>query len=267
MRYFKLSIVIATAVFLAWHTQIFIASIEPNPVFSWLASILIECMIIALALQFRQRKTSLIFLIPLYLISTIAASASFIVQNEGELEKMLSQKQQIELLSDDLKATKEAYSHGQKYVTRTLERERRLRDAMLQISGQASGRIATGKAVVFLILVVVMQAVSVYLASTVTASHRNSVTGRNSNSVTASHSSVTGGKAEDVTAHDIPVTTTQKAEENAQRTDTKNDIQANMKPLEMQIIGMRNQGLSYRQIARELGISTMTISRVLKRQK
>ncbi len=229
MRYFKLTIVIATAVFLTFHTQIFIAGIEPNPAFSWLASILVEAMIIALAMQVRQRRVSLIFLVPLYVISVVAAAASFVVSNETELEKMLTQKQQVEILSEDLKATQQAYQYGQKYTTKTMERERRLRDLMLQVSAQAGGRIAVGKAVVFLFLVITLQGVSIYLASTVF---------------------VKQGTLETLE------TVKQQGGETVKTTDED--------ALKAQIAELRKQGFSYRQIAAETDIPVSKIYRFLK---
>jgi hypothetical protein len=84
---FRIILVTATAGFMAFHTQKFIYRVEPNAAFAWLASFLIECMLISLALM--RTFTSRILLIPVFLISVISASMSFIVKNEVVMESFI----------------------------------------------------------------------------------------------------------------------------------------------------------------------------------
>jgi DNA-binding transcriptional regulator YiaG len=163
MRYFRLLLVIATAIFMAFHTQIFISRIEPNVIFSWTASLLIEGFLISLALS--KTLVSRILIIPLFCISVVAASASFIVQNEQLLNQFFTQKRVIEQVKSDLSETQKAYSLGQKYTTKTLQRERQLQDELRAILKNQNGDITLASSIVFFVLVLVVQSVSIYTAA------------------------------------------------------------------------------------------------------
>jgi hypothetical protein len=153
---------------MAFHVQIFIYRIEPNLVFSWTAALLIEGFLISLALQ--KTIASRILLIPLFLISVIAASASFIVQNEQLNEQLLdeffTQKRVIEQLEKDLKATQKAYQFGERYVRRTLQRERALRDELRAIMQDKTGDITLVNSLIFFLIIFIVQSANVHTAMT-----------------------------------------------------------------------------------------------------
>src|SRR5271169_4148983 len=139
----RIILVAATAAFMAFHTQKFISRIEPNIAFAWLASLLIEGMLISLALM--RTWASRVMLIPLFLISVMAASASFIVKNEALLEQFVQSReaaeqsrQTVELLNRDLKDTEKEFNLGAKYTSSTLRRERQIKDQMAEILMTAS---------------------------------------------------------------------------------------------------------------------------------
>lgn len=173
---FRVLLVTATAAFMAYHTQIFIVRIEPNQVFAWTASLLIEGMLISLALA---KGWVRLWLIPLFIISVLAASASFVVRNEGTLEQFIEDKeaqaqasQTVETLKQDLAATHKDFDLGEKYTTKTLQRERQIRDRLEQVlvSGKGqTGHIAFFNSLLFLVLVLVLQGVSVSTAMTLKA--------------------------------------------------------------------------------------------------
>ena len=134
---FRIILVTATAAFMAFHTQKFISRIEPNIAFAWLASLLIEGMLVSLALM--RTWASRVMLIPLFLISVMAASASFIVKNEALLEQFFQNRetaeqsrQTVELLNRDLKATEKEFDLGSKYTTSTLDGKGRSRTKSLK---------------------------------------------------------------------------------------------------------------------------------------
>lgn len=161
---FRMFLVLATAVFMAFHTQIFISRIEPNFIFSWTASLIIEGFLISLTIS--RTLISRILIIPLFVISVVAASASFIVQNERLLDQFFTQKRVIEQLKTDLSATQKAYQYGERYTTKTLQRDRQLQDDLRAIMKAQNGDITLINSLIFLILVLVMQSVSIFTAAT-----------------------------------------------------------------------------------------------------
>lgn len=167
---FRILLVLATAIFVAFHTQIFISKIEPNFIFSWLAAFLIEGFLISLAVT--QTAIARLLLIPLFLISVISASASFVVKNEQLLNDFFQDRRLAEQLKADIAdEAKNQVSLSAKYTTKTLVRERVLKDELLQILKGRNGDIALINALIFLILVLVMQAVSLYTAMTFKRPH------------------------------------------------------------------------------------------------
>ncbi|MEM7828272.1 MAG: helix-turn-helix domain-containing protein [Candidatus Aenigmatarchaeota archaeon] len=164
MIYFRLALVVGTAVFVSYHTTIFIQSIEPSPVLAWMLAILIEGFIVNLAIM--GTVISRVLLVPLFLVSVTAASASFVVQNEQLLQDLITRGKLEQQIREDIQRTQEAYNFGERYITKTLQRERALRDQLREILSQRTGDIALAKAVVFFVLVMVVQTVSVYTAMT-----------------------------------------------------------------------------------------------------
>ncbi|MBI4690838.1 MAG: hypothetical protein HY754_11340 [Nitrospirae bacterium] len=160
---FRILLVVLTAIFMAFHTQIFIGRIEQNFVFSWMASLVIEGMIISLALM--RTVFSRILLIPLFVISVVSASASFIVQNEGLLNSFFKDRRVIEQLRGDITETQNQFSFNQKYTTKTLMRERRLKDELQAALKGQKGDITIANSLIFFLLVLVMQTVSIYTAT------------------------------------------------------------------------------------------------------
>jgi len=159
---FRIFLVVATAIFMAYHTQIFISRIEPNFIFSWVASFIIEGFLLTLALS--RTVVSRILIVPLFLISVVAATSSYIVQNENLLDSFLKNRKVIEQIETDLHETKKAYELGQRYTTKTLQRERQLSDELRAVLKGQDGEIALINLLIFFILVFVMQSVSVYTA-------------------------------------------------------------------------------------------------------
>ncbi|MEM7828210.1 MAG: helix-turn-helix transcriptional regulator [Candidatus Aenigmatarchaeota archaeon] len=164
MIYFRAALVAGTAIFVAYHTTIFVRSIEPSPVLAWILAFLIEGFLISLALM--RTVISRILLVPLFLVSVTAASASFVVQNEQVLQAFITRQDVVNQIQEDLRRTEQAYQYGEKYLTRTIQRERMLRDQLREILSQRTGDIEMAKAVVFFVLVTVVQTVSVYTAMT-----------------------------------------------------------------------------------------------------
>jgi hypothetical protein len=265
---FRVFLVAGTAVFMSFHTQIFIARIEPNLIFSWAAALIIEGFLISLALQ--KTIVSRVLLVPLFLISVVSASASFVVQNEQLLNLFITQKRIIQQLQNDLTSTKRAYEFGQKYTTKTLQRERQLQDELRQILTRQNGDLTLVNAFVFLILVLVMQSVSIYTAMSV----KRSVTTRNSETrigdtgetrsvsqgETAKHLQGETAKQEQSDTHE---TLTVSPGETETVTPTKTAKQSDT---ETQILRLRDEGKSIRAIAEELQISTRQVNKVLQRR-
>ena len=159
---FRTILVAATAFFMAFHTQIFISRIEPNVTLAWLAAGLVEGMLISLALM--RTLVSRLLLIPLFLISVLAASMSFVVKNEGLLNSFFQNQQVIEQLKGDLSDTQKDFQRGDKYITKTLQRSRQIKDQMLLVMDGQNGYMPLFNASVFLVLVLGLQVVSVYTA-------------------------------------------------------------------------------------------------------
>ncbi len=168
---FRIIIVVATAAFMAYHTQIFISRIEPNRTFAWLASVLIEAMIISLALM--KTWGSRVSLVPLFFISVMAASASFVVKNEVVLEQFIQNReaeaknrQAVELLNRNLVQTQKELELDDRYTTKTLQRERQIEDRLEQVLAAKGpdGHLTLFNSLLFLVLVLVLQWVSVYTA-------------------------------------------------------------------------------------------------------
>lgn len=160
---FRLSLVLATAAFMAYHTSIFIGRIEPSPLFAWLASLLVEGMIISLAVT--RTWTSQVLLVPLFLISVLSASMSFVVSNERLLDEFFRQSSIEEQLRADLSDTQQELSLASQYTTKTLTRERQIKDQLAGVLRGKTGQLPLVNAGVFLVLVFVLQGVSVYTAA------------------------------------------------------------------------------------------------------
>ncbi len=174
---FRLILVTVTGLFMAFHTSIFISRIVPNLIFAWTAAFLIEAMLISLALM--RTWTSRALLVPLFFISVMAASMSFITKNEGILENFLQARdaqaqtgQTVQMLKQDLAETQKQFDLGDRYTTKTLQRERAIKDQiaklMLSVKGQ-TGKLTIFNSAVFFVLVLILQLVSVYTATTLKA--------------------------------------------------------------------------------------------------
>jgi DNA-binding NarL/FixJ family response regulator len=234
MKIIKAILVILTAVFMAYHTQIFISHIESNSVFSWIASCLIEGFIITLALS-RRTPIRYLLLTLLFCISVVSASASFLVKNENLLNTFFTQKRLIQQLQDDLSQTRKAYSYGEKYTTKTLQRERALSDELREILKGQKGDIALVNALIFFMFVLVIQATSVYIATTLKQ------------------------RSESIIETPVETTKTPVVEQTKRQTETESKT-----PQETQAKRLRENGKSYREIARELGIPVSRVYRILK---
>jgi hypothetical protein len=165
MKIIKFTLVILTAIFMAFHTQIFVARIEPNPIFSWLASGLIEGFLITLAMS-KRTPVRYLLLTLLFCISVVSASASFLMKNENILETFFTQKRVIQQLKEDLSQTRKAYEFGAKYTTKTLQRERQVMDELREVLRTQKGDVALVNAMIFFMFVLVIQATSIYVATT-----------------------------------------------------------------------------------------------------
>jgi len=253
MKIVKATLVILTAVFMAFHTQIFISHIEPNPVFSWLSACLIEGFIITLALS-KRTPIRYLLLTLLFCISVVSASASFLVKNESILETFFTQKRLVQQLQDDLSRTREAYSFGAKYTTKTLARERALSDELREVLRGQKGDIALVNALIFFCFVLVIQATSVYISTTL---KQASVSAQAPVPEHPKHLSETPVPEQRNTFSETPAETPDEAatETVEQITETGLDEQAKR---------LRESGKSYREIARELGIPVSRVYRLLK---
>jgi len=234
VKIIKFTLVILTAIFMAFHTQIFIARIEPSPVFSWLSSGLIEGFIIVLALS---RRTPIRYglLTLLFAISVVSASASFVVKNESILETFFTQKRIIKQLQSDLQETRKAYEFGRQYTTKTLARERALSDELREVLRGQKGDIALVNAMIFFMFVLVIQATSVYVATTL--------------------KQVSVSRADTPTQRPIQtaIQTADTVSDTAGDTDIRDTVQR-----------LRSEGKTYRAIAKETGLSISKIQRLLK---
>jgi len=249
MRVIKAGLVVLTAIFMAYHTQIFIARIEPNLAFSWLASCLIEGFIIVLALSKRTPIRYLLITL-LFCISVISASASFLVKNENLLDTFFTQKRVIQQLQDDLSQTRKAYSYGEKYVTKTLQRERQVMDELREVLRGQKGDIALVNALIFFMFVLVIQATSVYVATTLKQGFE---TGNETPFETPNE---TESETLNETVIETPVETAKVKRYKVKRSRQRIDLE--------QVKRLKEQGKSYREIARELGIPVSKVYRLLK---
>ncbi|MFZ6007210.1 MAG: hypothetical protein ACOYU2_06095 [Nitrospirota bacterium] len=254
---FRIFLVSATAIFMAYHTQIFIGRIEPNFIFSWAASFIIEGMLISLALT-RVTVFNRILLAAVFIVSVIAASASFIVQNENLLDSFFKNRRVIEQIKADLLDTKNAYQYGQKYTTKTLQRERQLSDELKVILKDQNGDITLVNSLVFLILVFTMQSVSVYTAMTLKQRIVSPVSFHPETTETAQHETV---KQQSETTAETTVLIQSETTETAGSETTK---QPDADILKQRILELQNAGFSYSQIAEKLLISKSKVARVLK---
>jgi len=247
MKIVKIVLVVATAIFMAFHTQIFIKHIEPNLFFSWLASGLIEGFLVVLALS-KSTLIRYLLLAFLYVISVVSASSSFLVRNENLLEDFFTHKRVIEQLQLDIQETKKAYQFGEKYVTKTLARERALSDEMREFLKQQKRYLPLAQAVVFFIFCLALQTASVYVATTL---KQQPETG---------HETPVKQEAETVyeTPHETP---TETSGETPTETGRETGFET---PETEQVRRLREQGKSYREIAREMGIPLSKVYRILR---
>lgn len=162
MIYFRAALVAGTALFVSYHTTIFIQSIEPSPVLAWILALLVEGFLISLALM--KTVISRVLIVPLFLVSVTAASLSFVVQNEQLLQDFINRGKVVSQIQEDLQRTERAYQFGERYITRTLQRERMLQDQLRELLSQGTGEVALAKAVIFFVVIMVIQAVSLYTA-------------------------------------------------------------------------------------------------------
>jgi len=247
MRAIKAILVILTAIFMAYHTQIFIRHIEPNPVFSWLASCLIEGFLIVLAISKRTPIRYLLITL-LFCISVVSASASFLVKNENLLETFFTQKRVIQQLQEDLNRTRESYSYGEKYTTRTLQRERALSDELREILKGQKGDIALVNALIFFCFVLIIQATSVYIATTLKQSFETE--------------NETGNETLFETENETVIETPETVKVKQPRRKVKRGVRR-MVDID-RAKRLKEQGKSYREIAREIGIPVSKVYRLLK---
>jgi len=251
MRAIKAGLVVLTAIFMAYHTQIFIRHIEPNPVFSWLASYLIEGFIITLALSKRTPIRYLLMTL-LFCISVVSASASFLVKNENLLDTFFNQKRVIQQLQEDLNRTREAYNLGRQYTTKTLARERALSDELREVLRVQKGDIALVNALIFFCFVLVIQATSVYVATTLKQSFE---TGNETPNETGNE---TPFETENETVIETPETVKVKQPRRKVKRGVRRRVDIDRAKQ------LKEQGKSYREIARELGIPASKVYRLLK---
>ncbi len=279
---FRIIIVAATAAFMAYHTQIFISKIEPNSMFAWVASVLIEAMIISLALM--KTWGSRVSLVPLFFISVMAASASFVVKNEVILEQFIQNReaeaknrQAVELLNRNLVQTQKELELGDRYTTKTLQRERQIEDRLEQVLAVKGpdGHLTLFNSLLFLVLVLVLQWVSVYTAmylkngfshipvslsqgtetqpvsletvETVRQGHENR---RNGDNGDVEHLEMGNDKIAVLGADEIA-----KSEDNFYRNGTVDEV-----------LKLKKQGFKPDDIARITGLSRATVYRFLKRE-
>jgi len=262
----------ATASFMAFHTSIFISRIEPNLTFAWLASFLIEAMLISLALM--RTWVSRVLLIPLFLISVMAASASFVVKNEGTLEQFIQSReaqaqtgQTVESLKSDLAETQKEFDLGAKYTTSTLKRERVIKDRIEQVMSTAkgqAGQLTLFNSAMFFVLVLVLQLVSIYTAMSLKngLSHTALSQSQASETTAVSHETVRqacenrrkGGaeklETEEVESQDLSTGENQKSGDGSSAAE--------------EVLRLKAQGMKPDDIAKQTGLSRATVYRLLK---
>lgn len=263
---FRIFLVLATAIFMAFHTQIFISRIEPNFIFSWTASLVIEGFLISLALS--KTLISRILIIPLFCISVIAASASFVVQNERLLDQFFTQKRVIEQLKTDLSETQKAYDYGQRYTTKTLQRERQIQDELRAILKTQNGDITLINSLIFLVLVLIMQSVSIYTATTLKNGNFRKPETENSKVFEPETKSFQKISTETFTENsetsdgklERPEADTRKTERNG---NGKSLNEESKKMIVDRIKECRNEGMKLEDLSGATGISKSTLSKVL----
>jgi len=150
--------------FIAFHTSRFINHIENNIYLAWLCAIAIEGMLISLAIM--KTRIAKVLIVPLFIVSTFSASFSFVANNEDIINSIFKSKRAFELLQNDLNQTQEELkSLSHRYTTKTLQRERRIKDMMYQFINDKGGELVIAKAVIFLFLVMILQLCSLYTAA------------------------------------------------------------------------------------------------------
>jgi hypothetical protein len=101
---------------------------------------------------------------------------SFVTKNESTLESFLQTREAqaqtlraVQILKYDLAETQKQFNLGDKYTTKTLQRERAIKDRIAQVmlaaKGQA-GQLTLFNSALFFVLVSVLQLVSVYTSMT-----------------------------------------------------------------------------------------------------
>lgn len=246
MIYFRVVIVFLTAIFMAYHSQIFIGRIEPNVYFSWLASGLIEAMLISLATL--RTILSRILLIPLFLISVIATSSSYIVSNEQILDTFFNQKRVISQLQKDITDEQQRFELGQKYTTKTLQRERSLKDKLNEVLDKNNGDMTLINSLIFFVIVLIMQGVSIYFCMGLKQPEK----GRKDRETGQFHDEVLG----------IVDTHGQGNKQSDIRTaDTE---EQEKEPFKSEVLLLKDQKKSNKDIGKLLGISGAKVSQILK---
>lgn len=188
LPYLKVALITATAIFVAFHTVIFIQTIDPNPYLSWVLSLSIEGFLVILSMQ--RSWTAKLLLVPLFCISVVASSASFIIKNEDSLNKFLnlntiraaeikmeeSQKRIGQQRQEAVKQLKQDIAETQAqiqnldgaYFTKSLQRERKLKDLLIgkmsegeQLPARADmvDYLTAYQSIVFLFIILIVQAV------------------------------------------------------------------------------------------------------------
>lgn len=269
-KLFKITLVTLSAIFMAYHTQIFIHRIEPNVWFSWLASGLIEGMLISLAVM-RATLLNRVLLGLVFLVSVCSASASFVVRNEQLLDQFFTQKRVIEQVRDDIIETRKAYQLGQKYTTKTLLRERQLQDELRSILKGQTGDITVANVFIFFVLVLVIQSVSVYISTTL-----KSVPVVPSEPVPSVPEPVPSVpepvQSETKRCDDKTVTCGVDCLDKANREAKKEELNI-PKPVEtvedendlvVGVMSLKQKGYTIREIAEKLGISKSKVGRILR---
>ncbi|MBF0558844.1 MAG: helix-turn-helix domain-containing protein [Nitrospirae bacterium] len=243
--------------------------------FAWLAAGLIEGMLISLALM--RTFVSRILLMPLFLISVLAASMSFVVRNEGLLNGFFHDRQMVEQLKSDLADTTKDFERGAKYTTKTLQRTRQLQDQLEQVLKGQNGDLALFNSCVFLVFVLILQAVSIYTATSLKSvvSHRlvsavsASQSHENGLETVAASGETVRQEHENRRNGDAHVDTSGISETGktaiSERDNSSDD--SGRKSTDTQVLKLKSQGLKPEDISRETGISRATVYRILKQQK
>lgn len=267
--FIKIILIISTALFVSFHTVIFIKSIEPSPYLAWILAAVIEGFLITLAIQ--KTIVSKLLLIPLFCISVLSSSASFVVKNEDDLLKFLNHKtltqsntiltdkkesliqKQIKQIEKDItSAEKELETMDRRYTTKTLERKRKLEDMLQSKIEEAKSEtntyqpvsfinyITPYKALIFLIIVFVLQSVSLY-----TASHMKN------------------GLALTEISKERTETSTEISTENPKEISTEKGNEIDKEKVISLLKSYKKTGKSLSDLSKKIGISTSTLSKAL----